>query len=81
MVDVALTVNGNSVAINSGLAAIDTGTTLLGGPQDSVSDFWNQVSGSRSIGQGMYSYRASSVFHPILTSSPMLTRVQRAAPS
>ena len=31
MVDVALTVNGNSVAINSGLAAIDTGTTLLGG--------------------------------------------------
>lgn len=55
---VALTVNGNSIGINSGLAAIDTGTTLLGGPSDSVADFWNQVSGSRSIGQGMYSYRA-----------------------
>ncbi|KZV75095.1 acid protease [Peniophora sp. CONT] len=56
----SLTVNGNSVGINSGLAAIDTGTTLLGGPQDSVSDFWNQVSGSRSIGNGMYSYPCST---------------------
>ncbi|VDC04081.1 unnamed protein product [Peniophora sp. CBMAI 1063] len=56
----SLTVNGNSVGINSGLAAIDTGTTLLGGPSDSVSDFWGQVSGSQSIGQGMYSYPCST---------------------
>ncbi|VDB96870.1 unnamed protein product [Peniophora sp. CBMAI 1063] len=56
----SLTVNGNSVSISNGLAAIDTGTTLLAGPPDSVADFYNQIPGSRSIGQGMYSYPCST---------------------
>ena len=77
----ALTVNGNSVGINSALAAIDTGTTLLGGPSDSVTDFWNQVSGSRSIGQGMYSYRTHlRLSHEDSSSLTVSTYFKRVAP-
>lgn len=44
-----LTVQGNQVRLTEGrasLAAIDTGTTLIGGPTADVEDFWAQVPGS-----------------------------------
>ncbi len=44
-----ITVNGNSARIGSNtLAAIDTGTTLIGGPASAVRAFYSQISGSRS---------------------------------
>jgi cathepsin D len=44
-----ITVNGNSARIGSNtLAAIDTGTTLIGGPASAVAAFYSQISGSRS---------------------------------
>jgi cathepsin D len=54
----ALTLNNNSISFGNGLAAIDTGTTLLGGPQDAVENFWNAVPGAQSTGNGMWSFRA-----------------------
>lgn len=44
-----VTVQGNSVPIttgNSALAAIDTGTTLIGGPTNDVRAIWNAVGGT-----------------------------------
>jgi cathepsin D len=55
--DAELNINGHSTTINSRLAAIDTGTTLLGGPDDSVSDFYAQIQGSQRIQNGMFSFR------------------------
>ena len=69
-----LTLNGNSVDIgssSSNVAAIDTGTTLLGGPTEAVQAFWGQVSGSRSLSNGMFAFRtfflASHSFFLVLT--------------
>ncbi|VDC07598.1 unnamed protein product [Peniophora sp. CBMAI 1063] len=48
----SLTVNGNSVDISndsSNIAAIDTGTTLLGGPTAAVQAFWAQIDGSQEL--------------------------------
>jgi len=47
-----LNVNGKSVAITTGdsaVAAIDTGTTLIGGPTNDVAAFWNLVPNSGPI--------------------------------
>ncbi|KAI0351375.1 acid protease [Trametes cingulata] len=47
-----LTVNGNSVTVGSGsaaYAAIDTGTTLVGGPQDVISALYAQIPGSQAL--------------------------------
>lgn len=57
----ALTVQGNSVDITTGstaLSAIDTGTTLIGGPSADVASFWAQIDGSRQAsGQpGLYAF-------------------------
>ncbi|KAF9027617.1 acid protease [Hymenopellis radicata] len=57
----SLTVQGNSVQLTTGttaLSAIDTGTTLIGGPSADVKNFWSQIAGSRqAIGQpGLYSF-------------------------
>lgn len=53
-----ITVNGRSASIGSNpLAAIDTGTTLVGGPASSISAFYSQISGSRSANSvGMPGY-------------------------
>lgn len=53
-----ITVNGNSANIgNNPLAAIDTGTTLIGGPSSAVQAFYSQISGSRSASSvGMDGY-------------------------
>ena len=55
--------NGKSVTIptgNSALAAIDTGTTLIGGPSAAVASIWAAVPGSRALtGQmaGFFGFR------------------------
>jgi len=62
-----LTVNSNSVTLpsaSSSQAAIDTGTTLVGGPSSVISALYAQIPGS-SPGtgnyQGYYIYRAHSL--------------------
>jgi cathepsin D len=59
-----LTVNSNSVTVPSGqssYAAIDTGTTLIGGPADQVASVYaqipNSVAGTGNY-EGYYLYRA-----------------------
>ncbi|KAH7925633.1 acid protease [Leucogyrophana mollusca] len=57
----ALTVQGTSVTIpsGSGLAAIDTGTTLIGAPTTIVDNIWNAVPGSQALTgeyEGMYAF-------------------------
>ncbi|PCH44056.1 acid protease [Wolfiporia cocos MD-104 SS10] len=61
----AITVNGNSVSISSGdsYAAIDTGTTLLGGPQAIIAEIYAQVPGSEAGSgdlEGYYLYPCDS---------------------
>ncbi|KZV73513.1 acid protease [Peniophora sp. CONT] len=54
-----LTLNGNTIDIGdsgSNTAAIDTGTTLLGGPSQAVNAFWSQVSGARNLSNGMFAF-------------------------
>ena len=53
-----ISVNGNSADIGSNtLAAIDTGTTLIGGPASAIRAFYSQISGSRSASSaGMPGY-------------------------
>jgi cathepsin D len=51
-----LTVQGNSIQISTGsnaLSAIDTGTTLVGGPTTDVQNLWNQVPNSQDLGAQM----------------------------
>ena len=62
----ALTVQGNSITLESGkgsYSAIDTGTTLIGGPQDAIAAIYANIPDS-SLGtgdfEGYYSYRESS---------------------
>ncbi|KAH9929570.1 acid protease [Epithele typhae] len=46
------TVNGKSVSIPTGsnaLSAIDTGTTLIGGPSDAVTAIWQTVDGAKAL--------------------------------
>ena len=65
---IALTVSGKSVSVptgQAGLAAIDTGTTLIGGPTSAVNDLFSQIPGSMNLSQidpslaGMFSIRTS----------------------
>ncbi|KAI0832020.1 aspartic peptidase domain-containing protein [Trametes gibbosa] len=61
----ALTVNGDSITLPSGsgaYAAIDTGTTLVGGPEDAVSALYAQIPGSSTLSgsQGYYTYPCST---------------------
>ena len=56
-----VTVQGNTVKIAAGNAAIDTGTTLIGGPSADVKNIWAAVPNSQPIDdflmQGFYSFR------------------------
>jgi len=55
--------NGQSINIATGedaLSAIDTGTTLIGGPTRDVREFWNAVPNVRispSQGDAFFSFR------------------------
>ena len=69
MCPLALTVNGNSVNIGSTTAAaIDTGTTLIGGPSAAVKAFWGGVSGAVALTgnlTGFYAFRPyTSLLNP-----------------
>ncbi|KAI5124252.1 hypothetical protein M0805_005101 [Coniferiporia weirii] len=61
-----LTVQGNSVALTSGsssYAAIDTGTTLVGGPANVIAEIFAQIPGSQPGSgnyEGYYSYPCST---------------------
>ncbi|KAL1746443.1 aspartic peptidase domain-containing protein [Schizophyllum fasciatum] len=57
----SLSLNGNDVSLTNGearLSAIDTGTTLIGGPSDDVQQFWEGVEGSSPMTnmQGFWSF-------------------------
>jgi cathepsin D len=56
-----VTIQGKSISVSSseGLAAIDTGTTLIGAPSDITTEIWSNVPGSVALTgqyQGMYSF-------------------------
>ncbi|KAH9988466.1 aspartic peptidase domain-containing protein [Russula compacta] len=54
-----VTVNGKSVTIGSGnSAAIDTGTTLIGGPTEAVTAIWAAVDGVQPLSGNMDGYFA-----------------------
>ncbi len=62
---VGLTVNGQWVSLDTNsasYAAIDTGTTRVGGPADSISALYAQIPGSEALtgdSAGYYTYRDS----------------------
>ncbi|TFK44231.1 aspartic peptidase domain-containing protein [Crucibulum laeve] len=61
----AITVQGKPVTINTGsaaLSAIDTGTTLIGGPTDDVNAIWAAVPGSAPVSNmaGFFSFPCST---------------------
>ena len=63
-----LTVQGNSITLGSGkdtYSAIDTGTTLVGGPQDAIEAIYANIPDSAPATwdfEGYYTYRESSLF-------------------
>ena len=58
-----VTVQGKSVSIptgNAALSAIDTGTTLIGGPSDAVNAIYGAIDGAQPLGgsmQGFWAFR------------------------
>lgn len=59
---------GSNVNLNSlTRAAIDTGTTLIGGPDSVVQSLYIQIPNSRSQGNGYYSFPCSSSIDATLT--------------
>jgi hypothetical protein len=64
-----VTVQGKSIAIatgNSALAAIDTGTTLIGGPSADVRSIWAAVPGSQPLDGEMLGYYSFRTLFPII---------------
>ena len=59
--DLGITVNKkNVILLSGGVAAIDTGTTLIGGPMAAVSAIWAQIPNSLPLGgnlTGFYGFR------------------------
>jgi len=73
---IGITVQGKSVSITTGsaaLSAIDTGTTLIGGPTADVNTIWAAVPGSSPVAnmQGFFSFRS---FLPQRSLTQTLTR-------
>ena len=80
---IAITVNKNTVPLPStgNVAAIDTGTTLIGGPSTAVAAVYSQISGSMQLTgslAGFYGFRSSvflsvsSLFDILFSSQPAL---------
>lgn len=67
-----LTVNGNTITVPTGsdsYGAIDTGTTLVSGPEDVVASLYQQIPDSEALSgqnKGFYQYRASLSLLPPL---------------
>ena len=67
----AVTVQGKSISVSSsdGLAAIDTGTTLIGAPSSVTKEIWSNVPGSVAMSgqyEGIYSFRKYWQSFPVL---------------
>jgi cathepsin D len=71
----AINVQGNTISLPTGAssyAAIDTGTTLVGGPPKYIADIFAQIPGSSpgtDLFQKYYTYRAFSFFYIIFSFS------------
>ena len=62
----AMTVQGNPVTIpTAGLAAIDTGTTLIGGPKTAVDDLFSQIQGSQPLDGSLNGFWAFRKYPPL----------------
>ncbi|KAG8999657.1 hypothetical protein FRB95_012666 [Tulasnella sp. JGI-2019a] len=62
----SITVNGQTFPLNGALSAIDTGTTLLGGPQDSTDAIYKTIPGAQAgsgSDAGYYFYPCSTVMN------------------
>ena len=65
-----MTVQGNPVTIpTAGLAAIDTGTTLIGGPKTAVDDLFSQIQGSQPLDGSLNGFWAFRKYSPFFFSS------------
>ena len=63
---IAVTVNGKSVTLPSGnVAAIDTGTTLIGGPSAAVSAIYAQIPGSQQLSGNLAGFYGFRMFVPV----------------
>ena len=64
MLFLAVGVQGTTLNVRSGaqsLAAIDTGTTLIGGPTSAVAEIYSRIQGSQALNgqmQGYFTVRA-----------------------
>jgi len=59
-----VTVNNKAVTLPSGgVAAFDTGTTLLGGPSAAVSAIYAQIPNSQPLSGGRYGFRMSLFYY------------------
>jgi len=68
----SITVGGRSVRItpgNAAISAIDTGTTLIGGPTNDVVAFWSTVSGSSPVPglPGFFLYPCATILQVIMS--------------
>lgn len=67
---IAVAVNGKTVTLPSGnLAAIDTGTTLIGGPSAAVSAIYAQIPGSQQMAGNLAGFYGFRVFLSLLINS------------
>ncbi|KAF9071798.1 aspartic peptidase domain-containing protein [Rhodocollybia butyracea] len=63
-----LTAQSQTISLGSSqLAAIDTGTTLIGGPTDAVQNFYATIEGSASAGGGMFTFPCSTTINATLS--------------
>jgi cathepsin D len=71
---IAVTVNGKSVTLPSGnVAAIDTGTTLIGGPTAAVAAIYAQIPGSQQLSGNLAGFYGFRVFILMSVKFPFLT--------
>ena len=69
-----ITVNGQTVTLPSGnLAAIDTGTTLIGGPSAAVSAIYAQIPGSQQLPDNLAGFYGFRMFLSLLVNSDIET--------
>lgn len=78
---IAVTVNGKSVTLPSGnVAAIDTGTTLIGGPSAAVASIYAQIPGSQQLSGNLAGFYGFRMFVPVSVASLCDISFQLAQP-